>query len=201
VPKLFSLLILVASVTSGEAQDQQAGGQQQEQPALTAVGDVVRSNGMANVLNASATGQIEQARQAYIQNQTRAAAGYLELRRYHREQVAASRSTPLSMEQYVRGAREQAPDRLQPSQLDALTGEIRWPTPLTVPGYATHRAQVERLFRERATGLVVYGETKSAIDLFLKKLKGDLPNMAANDYMLAHRFLESLGHTGRTVEE
>src|SRR5882724_3784882 len=74
--------------------------------------DVVRSQGMANLLNSQAATQYEAARKAYMENQMKATQTYFEMRRYNTEARRSERSTPLSMEQYVRLAREQAPEAL-----------------------------------------------------------------------------------------
>src|SRR5262245_26341410 len=71
--------------------------------------DVVRSYGMANLLNSQAAQNYEQARKDYLDNRLKATQTYFEMRRYHDEAVKAQRSTPLSHEQYVRLAREDAP--------------------------------------------------------------------------------------------
>src|SRR4051812_24251793 len=98
-----------------------------EEGAQRGYADVVRSYGMANLLNSQAANQFEQARRAYIENRLKATQSYFEMRRYNEEARRAMRSTPLSMEQYVRLAREQAPEPLTATQLDPLTGTISWP--------------------------------------------------------------------------
>src|SRR5262245_8055122 len=89
--------------------------------------DVVRSYGMANLLNSQAAQNFEQARKDYLDNRLKATQTYFEMRRYHDEAVKAQRSTPLSYDQYVRLAREDAPMALTPTQLDPLTGSVGWP--------------------------------------------------------------------------
>src|SRR5437763_10220293 len=74
--------------------------------------DIVRSYGMASLLNAQAVNQIEQARKQYIENQLRAVQTYVDTHRINTEYRNAARPKPLSLEQYVRLAREQAPEPL-----------------------------------------------------------------------------------------
>jgi type II secretory pathway pseudopilin PulG len=162
--------------------------------------DVVRSYGMANLLNSQAAGQYEQARKQYIQNQLSATQTYFEMRRYNTEARRAERGTPLSTEQYVRLAREQAPDPLTPTQLDPLTGAINWPAPLRIPAYEQLRKRVEKLFQDRATGYIVYGNLQQAIQDFGAQLKLDLEKFPANDYVTAKRFLESLAWAARGTQ-
>src|ERR1051325_2863493 len=80
-----------------------------EEGAQRGYADVVRSVGMANLLTGQAAVQVEQARKEYIENQARATQTYFELRRYNAE---ARHRTPLSLDQYVRLAREMAPEPL-----------------------------------------------------------------------------------------
>jgi hypothetical protein len=159
--------------------------------------DVVRSYGMANLLNSQAANQMEQARKAYIENRLKATQTYFEMRRYNAEARRAMRSSPLSMEQYVRLAHVEAPEPLTATQLDPLTGTISWPAPLRAPQYEAFRKRVERLFQDRATGYVVYGEIQRAVQEFVDQLKLDLDKFPPNDYVLAHKFLDSLAWAAR----
>src|SRR5262245_33374111 len=162
--------------------------------------DVVRSYGMANLLNSQAANQFEQARKQYIENQLGATQTYFEMRRYNTEARRAERGTPLSTEQYVRLAREQAPNSLTATQLDPLTGAIGWPTTLRIPEYEALRRRIERLFQERATGYIVQGEIQKAIGDFDAQLKADIMRFQPNDYIGAKRFLESLAWAARGVQ-
>jgi hypothetical protein len=190
---------LPAQQQTGQPQQSQSQqGQQEQQQPTTPIGDLARANGMAQVLSAAAANQNEQTRQQYIQNQGKAATGYLDIRRYNKAQTEANRSRPLSPEQYVRGAREQAPSRLEGSQLDRATGEINWPAPLRSPRFSARRARIERLLQQQAQGgQMAYGEIHAASNDFLAELQAMLPATSANDYMLAKRFLESLQQAGR----
>jgi hypothetical protein len=162
--------------------------------------DVVRSQGMANLLNSQAATQFEQARKSYIENQLKATQTYFEMRRYNTEARRAERSTPLSTEQYVRLARDQAPDSLTPTQLDPLTGTIGWPAALRQPQYAAFRTRLDKLLQDRASGYLVFGEIQKACEEFQAQLKADLPNFSANDYVAAKKFLDSLAFAARGVQ-
>jgi hypothetical protein len=155
--------------------------------------DVVRSQGAANLMNSMAAGNIEDARQKYIENRLQATQTFFDMRRINAESRRSERSMPLSNEAYVRLARQQAPDRLSVSQLDPLTGTITWPAPLRNAAYAENRDQLERLFKERASGVDDnYDEIRAATATFLNKIKTDVSTFQPNDYIRARRFLESL---------
>jgi len=162
--------------------------------------DIVRSYGMATLLNAQSANQIEQARKQYIENRIKATQGYFELQRYMAEARNSARPKPLSLEQYVKLAREAAPEPLTATQLDQLTGMISWPAPLRKPEYEAFRQRIERLFQDRATGYSVYGEIPAACEEFAQKLRDDMMQFPASDYIAAKKFLESLAWTARGVQ-
>jgi hypothetical protein len=161
--------------------------------------DVVRSQGMANLLNSQAAKEYEQARRDYIDNRLKATQTYFEMRQTNDESRKARRSSPLSYEQYVRLAREDAPRPLTTSQLDPLTGYINWPEPLTKTEYAPLRKTVEKLFRDRASGYSTYGSIQAACEEFAKQLKADLSKFPPNDYLACKKFIDSLAYAARST--
>ncbi len=162
--------------------------------------DIVRSYGMANLLDAQAMNQVEQARKQYIENQLKAVQTYIDAHRINTEYRIAARPKPLSLEQYVRLAREQAPEPLTATQLDQLTGSISWPAALRKPEYEAFRKRIERLFSDRATGYAVYGEIPAACEEFAERVNADIMSFPPNDYIAAKKFLESLTWTARAVQ-
>jgi len=161
--------------------------------------DVVRSQGMARLLNSKAATEYEAARRAYIENQLKATQTYFEMRRYNDSARAAARSTPLSNEEYVRIAREQAPDQLTATQLDPLTGAIGWPVALRAEAYRPFRERLEKLFHDRSTGYPVYNEILTAVQDFQTRFREDIMRMPANDFVSGRRFLDSLAFAARGV--
>jgi hypothetical protein len=157
--------------------------------------DVVRSQGAANLMNSMALGNVEDARKKYIENRLQASQTYFDMRRINAESRRSERSMPLSNEAYVKLARQQAPDRLSVSQLDPLTGTITWPVPLRREQYKAHRAELERLFKERASGVDDnYDAIRSEAKKFLDQLRADTSKFQPNDFIQGRRFLESLSH-------
>jgi hypothetical protein len=163
-------------------------------------GDVVRSYGMANLLNSEAARNYEQARRDYIENRLKATQAYFEARSYNESYRRNQRSAPLSMDQYVRLARQLAPDRLSISQLDPFTGTINWPLALKRPEYAEHRERIERLFSARAQGTeLVYSQIAQAVEEFDLALKTDIKTFDQNEYIQAKNFLDSLAYESKLV--
>jgi hypothetical protein len=155
--------------------------------------DVVRSQGAANLMNSMAAINAEEARKKYLENRLQATQTFFDMRRINAESRRSERSLPLSNEAYVRLARQQAPDRLSVSQLDPLTGQITWPAPLRREEYQANREELERLFKERASGVDDnYDSIRTASAQFLDKLKADISKFQPNDFIRGRRFLESL---------
>jgi hypothetical protein len=154
--------------------------------------DVVRAYGMANLLNSQAMGQVEQARKQYIENQVKATQAYFELRRYMAEARHAERPMPLSLEQYVRLARDSAPAPLTATQLDPLTGVINWPKPLMLPEFTGFRQRIDQLFQQRASGYIVFLPAQKAIQEFIDVLNSQANVFDAKDFVASRRFLDSL---------
>jgi hypothetical protein len=193
-------LILVLLVPSGVFAQWGYHSSTLEEGVQHGFADVVRSQGMANLYNAQAASQFEQARGQYIDNQYKATQTYFEMRRYNTESRRAERSAPLSTEQYVRMARVEAPQVLTNTQLDPLTGTIGWPRPLAGPEYVMFRAQIERLFADRYSGYSSFAQIQQAVQAFADQLKADIMKFQANDYVAAKKFLDSLIYAARGTQ-
>jgi hypothetical protein len=155
--------------------------------------DVVRSVGAANLMNSEAAKNYEDARKKYIENRLQATETFFEMRRVNTESRAAQRPRPLSTEQYVRLARQQAPTRLSVSQFDPLSGTISWPGMLRDAQFKAERETIEKLFKERATGVDTNAaEISTAIQALSDKLRTQAQTANANDFIQARRFVESL---------
>jgi hypothetical protein len=196
----FSLLVLALAATASAQYGGWGGGYHSstlEEGIQRGAADLVRSQGMANLYNAQAATQFEQGRSQYIENNLKATQTYFEMKRVNDEYRRSKDTSPLSMEQYVRIARQQAPDPLGTSQLDPLTGAIGWPMSLRKPEYDALRKKIESLFQRRASGYADYSGLAAACTEFLDQLKTDLPKFDPNDYVKAKKFLESLTFAAR----
>jgi hypothetical protein len=162
--------------------------------------DIVRSAGAANLMNSEAAKTLEEARKKYIENRLQATETYFAMRRVNEEARDAKRR-PLSMEQYVRLARQQAPERLSVSQLDPFSGTIGWPTVLRDEKFKADREAIEQLFRERARGIAFnYAEIEKACDALLDRLGPEANTLDANNFIRAKKFVESLKHEVRLAQ-
>ncbi len=116
--------------------------------------DAVRSQGMANLMNARALGEIEDARSKYIDNRLRATQAYYDRRKirdeYREEQQIKTR--------YYLAQRASALNPLKEGELEPTSGEITWPSLLMQPQFAEHREFFNDVFAHRAAEGVASNE-------------------------------------------
>lgn len=166
-----------------------------EEGIANGMANIISSTGAANLMNAQAATEAEKARSEYIRNRMLATEAYFNMRRANEAFRKETQGKPLSMEQYVRLSKLEAPERMSPSELDTFNGKIYWPPQLMADAYAAQRKELERLYNRRALGdLSTYGPIKMATGDLLSVLKRDIDKFAPQDYVRAKNFVESLGY-------
>jgi hypothetical protein len=160
--------------------------------------EVIKDQGIYNQLTAQGLRDLAQANTVTIENTRKWIQMYFDMRQLNREERAAERGPRPTLSFLIRSAQEGAPRRLSPYEFDAATGQINWPLALLSDVFAGHRAQLERLFAYRATGL----QQAAAFDTFIGIWQGSdqltdaLQNYVAyvppQQYVAAKRFLQSL---------
>jgi len=165
---------------------------------LHGMGDVIRSQGQANLDNSAAAINYSVARSQEMDNYKKQTDTYFQTRaanRAYREQERGPRPT---MEDLVRYAQMGKPKPLSPSQLDVVTGDIAWPVVLRADEFAQGRAAVEAAFTGRsassAMGLSDLMKVRETTDSMLAQLKQSVRDLPPNEYIKAKRFLESLAY-------
>jgi len=159
------------------------------------ISDMVRSAGQANLANSQAAENWEAARSAYFDNRIQATQTYFEMRAMNRAYRAAERGPRPTSEELYRLAKEAAPPRLGPSELDPVYGRLRWPLALTDPIFDQQRAELDQLFSARAVGQVTArtnAEITTACQAMMGTLKNHIKDFTSTDYMQARSFLTSL---------
>ena len=116
---------------------------------LNGMGNLVRSAGYANVMNSIAAQNYEQAYSLDLNNRLMATNTYFEMRRVNKAARAEERSPPSTAAELAHYAEVMAPKRLTASQLDPVTGEVKWPTVLNDDRYAAMREKIDQLFSQR----------------------------------------------------
>ena len=103
--------------------------------------DVIRSIGDANLSNSAAAVNFSEARRREIENQKQWTETYFAMRDFNRQQRDAEiKRQRGNAEDWVRYAQAGKPKPLSNHDLDAVTGEIRWPILLNSQDFAAQRA-------------------------------------------------------------
>ncbi|MCA9103230.1 MAG: hypothetical protein KDA63_18875 [Planctomycetales bacterium] len=161
--------------------------------------DVIRSAGMANVMNSEAAINVEEARSANIDNRMKWTDTYFGMREKNKAYRDAERRPRASREDIYRWAKEGAPERPSESDLDPLTGTIVWPRGLQIAALDEDREKMDELFRERAktggsTQLQTVNEIRATTENMKQVLRDHIRDMPASDYIASTEFLEGLSY-------
>ena len=169
-----------------------------EQGAMMGMADMMQAAGSRNLMNSQALGFVEDARRKNIDNRMYGTDAYFQMRKTNREARAAEQGPRPSQEDLQRYARQRAPNRLSPSELDPLTGAISWPSLLREDAYAAYRGQLESLFQKRVQAGYLTGpqraEVQQAVEGLQADLKKNLRNYAPQEYVQAKKFTEGLNY-------
>jgi hypothetical protein len=163
------------------------------------IGEVIRAQGEYNLSTSAAAVNLSEARRREIENDKLWVQTYFETREINRQareaELKRERGNP---EDWIRFAQAGRPKLLSNSDLDAVTGKIRWPLLLTAQEYSAQRADLERVFTDRAYhGMVsLNGLTRvnDLTDAMLASLKTQIRELPPDQYIEARRFLESLAY-------
>ena len=166
------------------------------------IGDVIRAEGEYNLATSAAAVNFSEARRRQIENQKLWTQTYFEIREYNRQQrdaeIKRERGSP---EDWIRIAQAGKPKRLDNRDLDAVTGQIRWPILLTGDNFEQQRALLEKTFAARAYHGVLCAEdflnALQVIDEMFTNLKDNIQSLPAQEYVEAKRFLRSLAYEAR----
>jgi len=174
---------------------------------MRGMGDLTRSRGARNMMNAEAARTMTDVRSAELDNKVKYTETYWERKRINSEnrwrsdeEKAAIRQKNLEKQMFHRAQRAQGP-RPGSGTLDPVTGVISWPMTLQNPTYNEYREELEGLFAERADkqGAIGFESYTRITDLtrkWLATLKKDLRSkdnkMGQREYLQSKRFIESL---------
>ncbi|MGI6416309.1 MAG: hypothetical protein ACOX1P_11625 [Thermoguttaceae bacterium] len=163
--------------------------------------DVVRSQGAANVMNSQAAINMTEAARRDMENREQWTDTYFQMRQKNKEYRAAEKRPRATREDWVRYAAAGKPERLSPSELDSVTGKIKWPRVLMRSEFEASRTDLEALFAKRAAYGAGTWDDYSQIATTIKSAEQELKNVVSQvppqDYTVAKRFLESLSYENR----
>jgi hypothetical protein len=163
---------------------------------------VIRAQGDYNLATSAAAVNWSVARHREIENDKAWVTTYFEMRDFNREhreaEIRRQRGNPAD---YVRLVQKAAPKPLTNRQLDAVTGQIRWPMLLTAADFAQQRAVLEKAFAARAYHGVLGAEeflnAVRTIDEMSGILADQIASVPPQAYIESRAFLRSLAYEAR----
>jgi len=166
--------------------------------AMRGMGSLIRSQGQYNLDTSMAAINATEARSRQMDNYKKGTQTYFEVREMNRRYRAAERGPRPTMEDLVRFAQAGRPDRLSPSELDPISGEIYWPILLRADEFAPERAALQQAFAGRADRGAISTQEFSVVDAttekLIRELRQNIADLPPNQYLAAKRFLESLAY-------
>ena len=162
---------------------------------------VIEARGENAELSADAALKFSEARRRQVENWKKFVATSFEVRKIYHDARVAERGRPLTSADYIRMAQIGKPQRLSPSQLNRLTGELAWPAVLDDGPFASYRQVLDRLFAKRAErGRLGFHDTVRAdrtAATMTEMLRERIAEVPVAEYMAARRFLESLAYESK----
>jgi hypothetical protein len=163
------------------------------------IGEIIRAKGEYNLATSAAAVNFSEARRREIENDKLWVQTYFDTRAINQQWRDAvlkrERGTP---EDWIRYAQAGRPKLLSNAELDAVTGKIHWPLLLTAAEYSAQRADLEKVFANRAyhgmVSLDGLNQVNDETDAMLDTLRSQIRNVPPDQYVEARRFLESLAY-------
>lgn len=167
------------------------------------IADMVRSEGLYNVLTSEAMINYEDARGKYIDNGRKWTELYMmrkRIRESEKAKEAEERHASISRYLDFRAENPDTPPRLNNKEFDSTTGEIKWPLALKRDCFAIQRKEMEELFASKAR----LGSTSEISQAVFKKtreiqaeLRKYIRDIVTEEYVQARKFLRSLEFEGK----
>jgi hypothetical protein len=165
--------------------------------AAAGMGQYIQSQGAYNQMTAEANKTNQEAYSIALDNKLKSAQTWDQLREINKQYVAEKQAREAKAFDY--NAPPPKRPKLTPSQLDPVTGEIRWHPILMQPMFQSYRDQLQALFTLRAHDpsqvssaqvMALTGPMRDQLDT----LHDTLPT---NDFFAARHFIEGLGEAAR----
>jgi len=172
--------------------------------ALNGMASVISAKGDYNLSTSAAAINMTQAQKNEIQNRQQWTNTYFDMRETNRRALAAERGPSPTMEQLARYAREGMPKPLGPSQMDPVSGQLKWPSALQEASFDSQRGEVDQLFATRARyGRLSYADqmkVRQTIDAMFDGLKAQIQTIPPQDYVACRSFLQSVSYAATKTE-
>jgi hypothetical protein len=169
---------------------------------MNGVANAVRAQGDYNLTTSQAYVNMGEAQRRNIENRKLWTDAYFDMRRANADYRAAERGPRGTQEDWVRYAKEAAPNRLSPGELDYVTGGIAWPRALQDNEFTALRDELEKLYSKRADmggsiGPDTYRQIRNTTDAMQAQLKRNVKKYRPHEYIDAKKFIESLAYEAR----
>lgn len=166
--------------------------------------DCVRAAGMATLMTSMAASNVEDARSKYIDNQMKATQGYIDRQRMLQSYQSSLRKPPPTAEQLYRLAQQGLPSALSASQLDPVTGDIKWPVVLRDEQFDSYRESTQNFFHEAVANPHTfsygsYNQLQQGSSDCLALLKSRIKEFRPNDFIEAKKFVDSLTYAAQQM--
>ncbi len=135
-------------------------------------------------------------------NQIKATDTFFQKRQRNRMYKAAERGPRQTQVVYNKWAKDSAPDRLNASQINSVSGQINWPVVLRGEAYRANRTRIDALYASHAAagggmGTNEYAQIKGLAREMQSQLRQNISNITPEQYSYARKFLEGLGYEAR----
>lgn len=164
--------------------------------------DVIRAQGEFNRLTSEAAINAQEARARAIVNAQNSVDAYFKIKQMNRDYRRAERGPRPSQQDIERYAQAAQPTPLSPSELDTLTGRVRWPILLLDDRFAALRSEMEELLdrwavsrnlgRPEGFGTEQHLAARRATQAMEGQLRENVRSLHPQDYAAAKRFLRGL---------
>jgi hypothetical protein len=173
------------------------GGTTAAGSAMNGMASVISAKGNYNLSTSAAAINMTQAQKNEIQNRQQFTDTYFAMRATNRAARKAEEGTsPPTMEQIARMARDGAPKPFTSSDMDPVTGKPYWPSLLQQDSFALRRAELEELLTKQATygslGFWDQMQARQTIESMVEDLKSQIKDVQSQDYIASKAFLRSM---------
>ncbi len=159
--------------------------------------DVVRAQGLLNLLTSQAMLNLAEARRLETENRVTQTAAYFRMREINRSHRQGGRRTRPALRSVSRGARvARGTTESVPGTPDLQQGQIAWPKALEDKAFESYRTVVEPIVKRQATMGTASGLDRSKATQALRamslRLRDRIREYSPEDYLAAKRFLTAL---------
>lgn len=162
--------------------------------------DVISAQGQYNLQTSQAAINLSEARSKEIQNAQQYTEAYFQMRAANKAYRAQEAGPRVTSEQLFRLAKQDAPSRLSPSELDPVSGKLSWPAALKTDDFGKTRAEIDELYAKRAAGSVLSIDDRRKLSKacgdMTDALRAQIRDLPPPDYLSAKKFIESLAYEG-----